>query len=117
MRRQLVEVRLKSGKTIEILPEEVSVLRSQGKLIEEDQEEREVIDVDHGGTPAPEDVSQETITLPAINPEPVQSPALTSKQRKERIRKARKLRRQGYPVREIGRRLNVSHTAVLKWTR
>ena len=42
-------------------------------------------------------------------------PVLTTEERKARIKEAKRLKQQGYSVREIGRRLGVSHTAVQKW--
>ena len=98
------KVTLKNGKEIEVLPAEVEILRRAGKLMEEKPE-------------GPEDIkkiaedNQVRIQLkPAYK-----LPVLTTRERQSRIKQARKLHRRGYSIREIARRLSVSHTAVEKW--
>lgn len=84
-----VEVTLKSGKTIKVLPVEVETLRKAGQLMEE---------------------KSESMKTPAYK-----LPVLTSRERNSRIKQAKRLRWEGYSMREIARRLGVSHTAVEKW--
>jgi len=97
MRQKLVRVTLKNGESIEVLPCEVEVLRRAGKLMD---------------TSAMHSEHLQPEKKPAYR-----LPVLTSGQRKARIKEAKKLKRQGYSIREIGRRLGVSHVAVIKWFR
>jgi DNA-binding NarL/FixJ family response regulator len=91
---RFTEVTLKSGKIIKVLPAEVETLRKAGRLMEENRVQ-----------PKAE----------SIKPPVYKLPVLTSRQRNSRIRQAKKLKRKGYSIREIARRLDVSHTAVEKW--
>jgi len=95
------EVTLKSGETIQVLQKEVETLRNAGLLMENEQ-------------PGEESQEEETRIEPEEKPA-YKLPVLTTKQRRDRIRQAKKLKRQGYSQREIARRLNVSHVAVGKW--
>ena len=106
MWKQKVKVTLKTGEVIEVLPQEVEGLGKAGLLIEEKLQEPQPL------KKAPENnqLKAESIKQPAYR-----LPVLTTKQRRDRIRQAKKLKRQGYSQREIARRLNVSHVAVGKW--
>jgi DNA invertase Pin-like site-specific DNA recombinase len=102
MRSQLTKVQLKTGETVEVLPTEISVLKEAGKLLEENQEAGEVVTQNK-----PEEQKQSGYKLPALN----------RKERKQRIRQAKKLVKVGYSIREVGRKLGVSHTSILRWKR
>ena len=102
MWQKFAKVTLKNGKEIEVLPGEVEILRSAGKLMEEKPEGSEDI------KKIPED---NQVQLKAA----YKLPVLTTRERNSRIKQAEKLKRKGYSMREIARRLSVSHTAVEKW--
>jgi len=98
------KVTLKNGKEIEVLPAEVEILRRAGKLMEEKPE-------------GPEDIKKiaEDKRIRVRLKPAYKLPILTTRERRSRIKQARKLHRRGYSIREIARRLSVSHTAVEKW--
>jgi len=108
MWKQKVKVTLKTGEVIEVLPQEVEGLGKAGLLMEEKLEESE--DIKKALENNQDQLKAEPIKQPAYR-----LPVLTTKQRRDRIRQAKKLKRQGYSQREIARRLNVSHVAVGKW--
>ena len=104
MWQRFAKVTLKTGKEIECLPGEVEGLRRAGLLMEEKPEGPEDI------KKIPEDNRIRVQLKPAYK-----LPILTTRERRSRIKQARKLKRKGYSMREIARRLSVSHTAVGKW--
>ena len=104
MWKKLVKVTLKTGKRIEVLPEEVEILKEKGLLKE----------ADHPG--------KESDKLDTLKKEPEKKlsyklPVLTTKEKRNRIKEAKKLRKQGYPLRYIAKKIGVSHVSILKWVR
>jgi len=110
MREELVKVTLKNGEVIKVMEREVEGLRKAGVLMEEKPEELESI------KKATED-NQVQLKAESIKQPAYKLPVLTTRERRDRTRQAKKLKRQGYSQREIARRLNVSHVAVGKWLR
>ena len=91
-----VKVTTTFGRVVEILPEEVDILKKVGMLNqawEHPDKEKQLKKKEY------------------LNKLPV----LTTEEKKARIKEAKRLRRKGYSVREIARRLGVSHTAAQKW--
>jgi DNA-binding transcriptional regulator YiaG len=93
-----IEVKLKTGQTIQVLPGEVQGLREAGLLLEEDPDKS----VEQN---EPEQKKKPGYKLPV----------LTQGEKKARIKQAQRLKKQGYSQREIARQLGVSHVAVGKW--
>ena len=113
--RNKVRVQLKKdGERIDVLPEEVQILREAGLLLEEETQDKPI----KQNEPEQEDPPKEENWEPEQKGRSVYTlPVLTRKQRRQRIREARKLIKKGYSIRETARRLNVSHTSVLRWKR
>lgn len=105
---QKVKVTLKTGRVIEVLPGVVEGLKKAGLLMEEKPDKSNTI------KKALED-NQDQLKAESIKQPAYKLPVLTTRERQDRIRQAKKLKRQGYSQREISRRLSVSHTAVQKW--
>jgi DNA invertase Pin-like site-specific DNA recombinase len=98
-----VKVKLKDGREIEVLAVEVEVLRRAGKLMDEEKVK---------------EYWEQLGSEPGSEKKPAwKLPILTTRERRDRIRRAKKLKRKGYPIREIARQLGVSHVSVLKWFR
>lgn len=91
-----VKVTTTYGRVVEILPEEVDILKKVGML---DQA------WEHP------DKEKQPKNKEYLNKLPV----FTTEERKARIKEAKRLKQQGYSIREIARRLNVSHVTVGKW--
>lgn len=101
MRGGKIEVKMKTGQTIQVLPGEVVGLREAGLLPEEETQDKPAEEE----TREPEREGKTRYKLPV----------LTKKERRQRIRQAKKLVKAGYSIREVGRKLNVSHTCIIKW--
>ena len=110
-----IKVTLKNGEVIEVLPGEVEGLRKAG-LIADGVSDSLTLDpqTEVEEQPGKEEHYEEEPIKHEKKPA-YKLPVLTTKERRDRIKQAKKLKRQGYSQREIGRRINVSHVAVGKW--
>jgi len=128
-----VKVALKTGEIIKVMDREVEGLRKAGLLADEmnnsftldpqTEEKEQSGKGEHREEKLEEseyikkalENNQDQLKKKPIKQPAYKLPVLTTKQRRDRIKQAKKLKRQGYSQREIGRRLNVSHVAVGKW--
>ena len=112
MRQKFVEVELRDGRTIQVLPGEVEGLRNAGLLMEEETQDKPIEQNESEREDPPEEKTRETEQNKRSS---YQLPILTKKERRQRIRRAKKMVKAGYSIRATALKLNVSHTSIIRW--